>query len=626
MAEGAIASRTRTHLELTNTDILDLERTVRIGDWEEGGREYQTYVNFLGKPQEGEDLEDEDDETTDEEDEEYTNRLRGFDASVFDRPTRQTRSIHQTFLHDPPSAAHSADGGLHDTEEPKEKRQRAGSAIIPVEGPAVAAVTEPKLPQRQRPRPRALRPALQRVTTQAFPPAPFSAEEASQVAQSILGRGVGDFSDQQLRTLQSQIQAHTQMLLQTLVASPRGNSNNNDESNNKSDPANRRCAYLQCQAHEMLMDLSICHQSLLTEAGDQSDPDPSSEGRSGSVLSNPLVRQLPKIVLHEDAPGARRSFALVGSPAPLLEDLGPLLRPEFALNGEPGDGKSFEALNMKRSQLFTPAEDSLLARAIGHYGLQYETLTQFYVTAKTPSQLKWHVTNLLQRKKGNEVERAVWHLRTHPLDEVEVDWIREGLGKHGLRWKVIRTECMGLWKREAHFLGPLWEKHVETNEDDRRLTNRLKRLKGEAEGTSSGITTQPLPEGSHGDDGAADDSEDDVDETTGSSRDSRSDYTEQASAEDAGYDDEDDALLGGDCGEEGEEAAATATAMAPPRRKWCQAFDRAILLRVRECGAGETAFHSAWRDLGGQDSPFTVEEISQRYAWLSAKFMEMGAQ
>ena len=42
--------------------------------------------------------------------------------------------------------------------------------------------------------------------------------------------------------------------------------------------------------------------------------------------------------------------------------------------------------------------------------------------------------------------------------------------------------------------------------------------------------------------------------------------------------------------------------------------------------AGETAFHSAWRDLGGQDSPFTVEEISQRYAWLSAKFMEMGAQ
>ena len=45
--EGAIATRTRRHVQLEDTAIEELERPLRVGDWDEGGREYRHYIHFL---------------------------------------------------------------------------------------------------------------------------------------------------------------------------------------------------------------------------------------------------------------------------------------------------------------------------------------------------------------------------------------------------------------------------------------------------------------------------------------------------------------------------------------------------------------------------------------------------
>ncbi len=238
--------------------------------------------------------------------------------------------------------------------------------------------------------------------------------------------------------------------------------------------------------------------------------------------------------------------------------------------------------------------------------------------------------SLLQRCKGNEVAKAVFHMRKEPLDAAEVAVAREALKQHGLRWKQIRNHCEGLWKREAHYLGFLWEKHIETCEEDRRLTESLKRAIEEA-------AAAPRPRGrprKHAHPSASasdhsgetdDDGEDECSEggSDVSGAGSGSEYTEEALAEYGGDDaDGDDGAPDRDDGGEG----AAVGSHQWQKNKWCQEFDRVILLAVRASGAGAQAFYAAWRQLGGRDSPFSEEEISQRYSWLSAKFMEMATQ
>jgi hypothetical protein len=54
--------------------------------------------------------------------------------------------------------------------------------------------------------------------------------------------------------------------------------------------------------------------------------------------------------------------------------------------------------------------------------------------------------------------------------------------------------------------------------------------------------------------------------------------------------------------------------------KWCRQFDRALLNSVKVHGACSSAFVDAWHALGAQQSPFSVEDISERYARLCQIF------
>ena len=66
----------------------------------------------------------------------------------------------------------------------------------------------------------------------------------------------------------------------------------------------------------------------------------------------------------------------------------------------------------------------------------------------------------------------------------------------------------------------------------------------------------------------------------------------------------------------------------PPRQfvepmQWGPHHDRVILNAVRDHGDVSYSIHVAWEEMGGHDkSPFTQQEISQRWQWIASKFSQ----
>ena len=397
-------------------------------------------------------------------------------------------------------------------------------------------------------RPRPLRPILPCPTPdkpsviQLFPPIVRDSSGGGG-EETTASDEVGDFSESQLNELQEQIEIHTQQLLQSLC-----NLN-----------ADRQ--YGESQAFQLLQDFNM----------KASGRDTTTTSR---VMKGKLVQILPSILLNVD----RNLLTLTGSWKPLMSDL----KQRNCLNSDFIQKEvDFRALKMRNSmQLFTPAEDTLLARSIRCYGLQFDLIHQYYLPAKTKKQLRFRVCNCLQRRKGNKVEAAILELRKQPLNEFEAKTVREALEKHGFRWNLIQKKH--LKNREANFLSSLWDQHLLSHEEDRIFTESLRASK-----TSDDDAAAAHSNGQAAPQRELQETEENV----------------------------------GNQGFEADQEENHHTM----EKKWCQQFDRTILLAVKEYGQSSRAFFSAWQEMGKENSPFSEQEIAQRFAWLSAKFMELAS-
>uniref|UniRef100_A0A7S2X079 Uncharacterized protein n=1 Tax=Chloropicon primus TaxID=1764295 RepID=A0A7S2X079_9CHLO len=263
----------------------------------------------------------------------------------------------------------------------------------------------------------------------------------------------------------------------------------------------------------------------------------------------------------------------------------------------------------------------------------------------------------MNRCKGNAVEVMVKHMREKPLDESEVRMIKSGMEKHGpTGFRGIHGDHPRLG-REVGYLKRLWENHIESNEQDRLFMQRLvakaeeeerardaakeeeKRRKREAkekERLEAKLQRQREREEKRKvkeqqelhlkkvreekKRAREEKKRQDLASKLARPKGSKQVAVEQGPPLGTSQDYHLAGALGARywCGENDERAEPASFSGG-----WSKELDRIILLSVKTHGESDTAFHSAWNQMGGEvASPFSIEEVTQRWHWLCAKFME----
>ena len=730
---SSIFRQTRTNLDLSHKTVEELGHAAQVGGLDdEGEDDYNTYVNFLDKLNGAEDLPEEE-----ESDDEFELQKRGFDKTVFDRP--RTRTNHDLTNNDVYTLGRPVQvGSGHDWEDggraytsyldflntlkankdlPEEEGsdnewQHNSDFEYDYVGPQADDPDENSSASEDEGSPSSCSDMASTSSDSSFDEDAsayrrvFRPDEASaEEAVASHHRPAVRLSEEQIREIYMQVHSHTQLLLQTLVTrynkdpgeglvgaqgcgdgseqgTPREKLENGAQGRREPTPL----AMLEdlCQRNHRSSRQAACGGPPVSVQGlvrdwikrDVFTSDHlewiASSGSPQTVWSNALVTRLGSVVFNL----RKNCFTTERSSKTLLVDLGRYLNKDLVLTE-----KNPKDLAMRSvTQLFSPTEDSLLARSISIHGLKFHLISRNHLPCYTEEQVRLRVGNLMQRCKGNKVYETVLRLRTQPLDEREAGIIRKGIENHGFNWMEIQNSHHEL-PREWKWLPKLWKQRTDVSARDRKFTEKVeekerkareadkakkreqrereRRLKREAKAQQEAEEKKMREEEKKRKKMAVKEEREKMARekkkakevgrraavTSGGHKGRKLGAADQVpSASPSELTEEEDE------GEEGIQSMeydapidshpllshlssgaplhSSQNGAQPPRQfvepmQWGPHHDRVILNAVRDHGDVSYSIHVAWEEMGGHDkSPFTQQEISQRWQWIASKFSQ----
>ena len=170
------------------------------------------------------------------------------------------------------------------------------------------------------------------------------------------------------------------------------------------------------------------------------------------VTDNTLIRKLHHAVITQQAV----KTATVGAPLDLEpmrfeEDFNPSLRQ-----------REMKRLMRNKMQLFTPAEDRLLAMGIRTLGNNYRLIKKRLLPGKDPSQINTRRRNVLQRSSNKDIKSAMADLHSKLSPELRRE-IQAALDKYrdlppSSRWEMVSLSPSPLLRgHSAAVLKQMWE-------------------------------------------------------------------------------------------------------------------------------------------------------------------------
>ena len=175
------------------------------------------------------------------------------------------------------------------------------------------------------------------------------------------------------------------------------------------------------------------------------------------VTDNTLIRKLHHMVVTQQAVNTATAGAPLDlEPMRFEEDFNPSLR-HRELKG-PGGNR----LMRNKMQLFTPAEDRLLAIGIRTLGNNYLLIKKRLLPGKDPSQINTRRRNVLQRSTNKEIKSAMADLHSKLSPELRRE-IQAALDKYrdlppSSRWEMVSLSPSPLLRgHSAAVLKQMWE-------------------------------------------------------------------------------------------------------------------------------------------------------------------------